>query len=244
MLRKRFYQAIDDLFANIQVSQDQAISEAAEICSEAVANGHSIHLYDTGHIIDSELFNRVGGFNLIRQFKYNLNLTSTARVQAEHEDEKDRNLEGFANFALKSANIYPGDVLFIGSVSGISFHVVDLALAANKLGIKVIALTSVEFSKFLETLHPSGKKLYELADVLVDNCAPIGDGMLEVDGVKQKFAPASGLSSAYIMWAIMSDLLENLLAKGLSPGILGSVNYPPNVQTNLDMEELYKEKGL
>lgn len=244
MLRNRFYKAIDDLFETIQTSQDQAITDAGNLCSETIANGHTIHLYDTGHIIDSELFNRAGGFNLLRQFKYNLNLTSTARVQDAHEADKDRNLEGFAEFALKSANIYPGDVLFIGSVSGISFHVVDLAIAATKMGIKVIGITSVEFSKSLNSLHPTGKKLYEIVDILIDNCAPHGDAMLDVDGVDQKFVPASGLSSAYIMWAIMSDTLENLLAKGLKPGILGSVNYPPNVQSNIDLEDLYKEKGL
>lgn len=244
MLRKRYYNAIDELFENVRESQDEAITKAAELMTEAIANGHTVHLHDTGHIIDSELFNRAGGFSLLRQFKYNVDLTSTARVQDQHEADKDRDMEGVAKYALKMANIYPGDVLFIGSVSGISFNVVDLAKAATEMGIKVIAITSVTYSEALNSLHPSGKKLYELNDVLIDNCAPHGDGMLDVEGVKQKFIPASGLAAAYIMWAIMSDVLESLLERGLTPGILGSVNNPPNVQYNIDLEEQYKKKGL
>lgn len=244
MLRDRFYNAVDELFEEIRETQDKSIADAAKLCTDAIASGHTIHLYDTGHIIDSELFNRAGGFNLLRQFKYNLNLTSTARVQDDHEESKDRDMEGFAKFALKSANIYAGDVLFIGSVSGISFNVVDLAVAAKEMGIKVIAITAASYSKELDSLHPSNKKLFEVNDVLIDNCAPFGDGMLDVEGIKQPFIPASGLSAAYIMWAIMSDTLENLLDLGLTPGILGSVNYPPNVQYNIDLEDLYKDKGL
>ena len=82
MLRDRFYNAVDELFEEIKESQDKSISDAAKICTEAIASGHTIHLYDTGHIIDSELFNRAGGFNLLRQFKYNLNLTSTANFSS------------------------------------------------------------------------------------------------------------------------------------------------------------------
>ena len=68
--------------------------------------------------------------------------------------------------------------------------------------------------------------------------------MLDVEGVDRAFIPASGLSAAYIMWTVMAELLDLLLEKGLKPGILGSVNYPENVQYNIDLETLYKEKGL
>lgn len=243
MLREKYYNAVEDLYVKIRETQDEAITKAAKLCADAVANGHSIHLHDSGHIIDSEIFNRAGGFSLIQQFKYNLDITSNARLQKDYEDSKDRDMEGLATYALKAANVYPNDVLFIGSVSGISFNIVDLAVAAKKMGVKVIALTSVEYSKTLDSLHPTNKKLYEENDVLIDNCAPFGDAMLNVEKVKQPFIPASGLAAAYIMWAIMADLLELLLEAGITPGILGSVNYPPNVEYNIDLKKLYEEKG-
>lgn len=244
MLRKRVQEAITQLFEEVSTKQDEAITHAAAACSSAIRNGQSVHLYDTGHIIDSELFNRAGGFALLRQFKYNLNVVNGARQQDHLEDVKDRNMEGLAAFALKQANIYKGDILFIGSVSGISFNVVDLALAAKEMGITVIVLSALSYSKTLNSLHPSNKKLYELGDIVIDNCAPIGDGMLEIEGIEQKFLPASGLSAAYIMWLIMADTLETLLEHDITPGILGSVNYPPNVEYNINLEKIYQDKGI
>ncbi|QIK57879.1 sugar isomerase domain-containing protein [Erysipelothrix sp. HDW6A] len=244
MIKNRYFKAVDELQETIRNTQSEAMSEAAAMCAEAVAAGHSIHLFDTGHIIDSEIKNRAGGFNFIRSFKYGLNVDSIARIQDDLEGDKNRSMEGLAEFALRASNVYPGDVMFIGSVSGNSISVVDLALAAQKLGVKIVALTSVTYTKQLNALHSSGKKLYEINDVLIDNCAPFGDAMLDVEGVDRAFIPASGLSAAYIMWTVMAELLDLLLEKGLKPGILGSVNYPENVQYNIDLETLYKEKGL
>lgn len=244
MLRKRYYEAVDNLFDNIRVSQDKNIADAAKLCADAIEKGHTIHLHDSGHIVDAELFNRAGGFNLLRRFQYGLDINSKARIQSAHEENKDRNLEGISKYVLNSSNVYENDVMIIGSVSGISFNIVDLANEAKKMGVKLIVLTSLTYSKALDSKHPSNKKLYELADVLIDNCAPFGDGMLDVENIKQTFIPASGLSAAYIMWAVMADLLEILLERGLNPGILGSVNNPKNVQFNIDLEDLYESEGL
>lgn len=243
----RYYNAVNELQEKIRVTQHDAMQAAASMCAEAVANGHSIHLSDSGHIIDSEMLNRAGGFELVKKFKFNLALdhgNHPARVQEEREETKDRSQEGISAYALRAANVYPGDVMFIGSVSGISFGVVDLAVEAKKMGVKVIAITSLEYSKELEPKHPSKKKLYELGDIVIDNCAPFGDAMLDVEGIEKNFIPASGLSAAYIMWGISSLLLEELLEKGLKPGILGSVNNPENVQFNIDLNERYNKEGL
>lgn len=244
MILERYYSAVEELQRTIRETQGGVMSEAAAACSKAIAAGHTIHLFDTGHIIDSEIKNRAGGFNFIRSFKYNLVVDSIARIQKDLEADKERSMEGLAKFGLRAGNVYPGDVLFIGSVSGTSINVVDLAIEARKMGVIVIALTSVVYSKQLDPKHSSGHKLYEINDILIDNCAPFGDAMLPIDGIEKPFIPASGLSAAYIMWSVMAELMENLLALGLKPGILGSVNYPENVQFNIDLEKLYQEKGL
>ena len=142
----RYYKAVNELQEKIRVTQHDAMEAAASMCAEAVANGHSIHLYDTGHIIDSEMLNRAGGFELVKKFKFNLTLdqgNQPARVQEEHEQTKDRSQEGISAYALRASNVYPGDVMFIGSVSGNSFAVVDLAVEAKKMGVKIIDITSL-----------------------------------------------------------------------------------------------------
>ena len=75
-------------------------------------------------------------------------------------------------------------------------------------------------------MHPSGKRLYEVADLVLDNHAPYGDAMLEVEGVDYAICPASGMGAAAIMWAIMAGLVEEMLARGLKPSVYPSVNRP------------------
>lgn len=80
-------------------------------------------------------------------------------------------------------------MIIIGSVSGKSQNVIDLAIEAKKFGLTVVALTSVEYSKSVESLHKSGKRLFECADFVIDNCAPAAEAMLEIEGVDVRLQP-------------------------------------------------------
>ena len=240
--KERYYKAVDELFAKIRATQDDKIEQAAAMMADCVANGGCIHLFDTGHIINSELLNRAGGFVLMRRFSYNLNVDSDVRKRDRSAIKTDQ--EGLAMYALRSSGVLPGDVMVIGSVSGKTPNVIDLALACREFGVKVIAVTSVTYSSQLETPHSCGKRLFELADIVLDNCSPFGDAMLPVEGVEKPFSPASGLAAAYIMWAVANQLLEDLLAKGITPSILGSVNYPENVEFNNALYKRYENEGI
>lgn len=176
----------------------------------------------------------------MRRFRYNLEITSSTR----NRDVENDSVEGLAKIALQKANIVKGDVMIIGSVSGKTVNVIDLADACREKGIKVIVVTSVTYSKQVESLHSSGKRLFELGDVVIDNCAPYGDAMMNIEGVESPFIPASGIAAAYIMWALNAELLEKLLALGIKPGILRSVNYEPNRIYNLELAEQYKKCGF
>jgi len=241
MLRDDFYNKVDELQQKIKDTQQENMTKAAMMIADSIATGGGWHIFDTGHLINAELMNRAGGFNLVRAFKYNLNVETKAR---KRDIEKETSMEGLAKFALRQANIYPNDVMVIGSVSGKTPNVIDLALTCKEMGIKTIALTSVTYSSQLDCEHSSGLHLYDIADVVIDNCAPFGDGMIKVEGIEKPFIPASGLAAAYIMWSITADVLDNLLAKGLTPGILGSVNKPDNRQYNIDLEKTYLEDGI
>lgn len=242
MLKERFYEAADALFARIRTEQKENIEKAAALMADSVAGGGCIHLFDTGHIIDSEMINRAGGFVLLRRFRYGLNVESSASKRDRAGLESSQ--EGLAEYALRASSVKPGDVMVIGSVSGKTLNVIDLAAACKAWGVKVIGVTSVAYSSTLETTHSSKKRLFELADVTIDNCAPFGDAMLEVEGIEAKYSPASGISAAYIMWAVCAELLEDLLAKGITPSILKSVNYPPNVEFNNKLYKRYEEEGI
>jgi len=242
MLKERFYDASANLFESIRESQKANIEAAGQIMADSVANGGCIHMFDTGHIIDSELLNRAGGLVLLRRFRYHNAVESSAKKRPM--TGKNTSMEGLAEYALRSANVMPGDVMVIGSVSGKTLNVIDLAVECKKLGVKVIGVTSIEYSKTLESGHSCGKRLFELADVTIDNCAPFGDAMLDIDGVEAPFIPASGIAAAYLCWAVCAELVEKLMEKNITPSILKSVNYPPNVEYNNKLYKRYDEEGI
>jgi len=109
-------------------------------------------------------------------------------------------------------------------------------------GITVIAFTSMEYACQVDPVHPSGKKLYEFVTLAVDNCAPAAEAMLEVEGIEARFAAASGIASNYIMWSITSVVVEKLLARGITPGILKSANFPGGSDYNKTVVEPNYEK--
>ncbi|MBQ4226876.1 MAG: sugar isomerase domain-containing protein, partial [Clostridia bacterium] len=151
---------------------------------------------------------------------------------------------GMAAYALKLSDMRPGDLLFVSSVSGRTVNVVDLAYEAKKMGIKVIAFTSMEYTKAVEAVHPSGLKLYEMVDLALDNCAPAAEAMLDVEGIEAKYAAASGIASNLIMWSMTSVAVEKLLEMGITPGILKSANFPGGADYNHTVvEPNYQKHG-
>ena len=242
-IKTRFFGAIDDLYARIRETQSDKIKEAGDIIAESVSKGGCVGIYDTGHLINSELLNRAGGLVCIKRFGYGLSVDCSIRGGRDRSGI-DSSIEGLANYALRASGLIPGDVLIIGSVSGKTLNVIDLAVEAKKFGIKVITLSSHEYSSTLESQHSNKKHLYELGDVNLDNCAPFGDAMLDIQGIEAAFLPASGLAAAYIMWAVMADAVDALLEKGITPSILKSVNFPPNVEYNNKMNADYSKTGF
>ena len=242
MLMNSYFNAVNDLFEKIRITQEDNIIRAGGIIAEAAAQGRAVHIYDTGHIINSELVGRAGGLMLLKQFKYNLNVENPVRQR--DKGEMDISMEGLAKYALRAANVLPGDIMIIGSVSGKSTGVVDLALEARKLGLTVIAVTSLTYSSAVKSDHSSGKKLFEVGDIVIDNCAPVGDAMLSVEGMEQKICPASGIAAAYLMWAISTVVIEELLQKGIIPSVYKSHNFPGGPEFNKEIEKHYLKTGI
>lgn len=243
MLKGKYFQELQALLKRIETEQGEAINKAAAIISDAIAEGRAIHIYDTGHMLDSELIGRAGGLMCFKRLRVDFTVRNEVRNRSEDEN-KDRNMEGFMRYVLKQSKALPGDVLIVGSVSGKSVPPVDIALCAKEMGLKVIALTSIAYSSILESMHSSKKRLFEVADMYIDNCAPPEDAMIEVPG-NVSICPASGISAAAIMWAVTAQVVENLMARGIKPTIYKSSNYPGNDKNHNNPEyERYKETGF
>ena len=141
------------------------------------------------------------------------------------------------------AALTPADVLFAVSVSGVSAAVVDLALGARAAGVPVVAVTAVAFSHRLDPKHPSGRRLADVADVVLDNGAGYGDAFLDVPGVERPVCPLSGVANAMLMWAVVAGTVERLVARGLSPSVYPSINVPDGPALVAAVDAGYAERG-
>lgn len=242
MLYEEYWKAVDGLFAKVRNTQKDNIIKAGMMIADAIDNGGCVHLSKICHSIENDLIYRGGGPIFYKHFDFNLNVDSKTRKRDTNWE--DTNMEGLAAYALKASNVRPGDVLVVGSVSGRTKSVVDLAYEAKKMGVKVIAMSSMEYAVAVDPVHSSGKKLYEIVDLTLDNCAPAAEAMMDVEGIEAKFAAASGLASAYILWSATSVAVEELMKRGKTPGILKSANFPGGPEYNKGtIEPNYEKNG-
>lgn len=232
----------------VQRTQADAIREAVNICSEAMLAGNVVHVHDTGHIVDSELINRAGGLPAFSRFKYDFHVYNENRYREAGDtphllsaSEVDRLL---IQAAFGKSNARSGDVLIIGTVSGNKFQQVEMALQAQMMGLKVIAVCAAQYVGVLESKHESGKMLAEVVDLVLDNCAPYGDAMIESEGLPRKFGPASGIAAAVMMWAVVAGIVEALQLAGKTPAVYPSVNIPEGSAGYKEASDIHIKQGF
>ena len=230
MILDDYQNRVNELFEQVKTTQRENIIKAGEMIVETLENGGNIYLSEICHSIQNDLIDRGGGPFFYRKFQYKLDVQSDARKR--DRSDMDLNMEGLGAYVLKASTIKPGDVLVVGSVSGRTASVVDLAYEAKKMGIKVIAMSSMSYAQSVGPVHSSGKKLYEMVDLTLDNCAPAAEAMLEVEGVEANFAAASGLACSFILWSVTAVVLEELQKRGKTPLLLKSANFPGGVDYN------------
>lgn len=242
MLMQQYQATMLDFLKDMANSQREVCMQAGKLIADAALDGHCIHVFDSGHIINSELIERGGGLILLKPFKYNLDVTNPVRQR--NRADLETNQEGIAKYALRSSGARPGDVIIIGSVSGKTVNVVDLAIEAKAFGLTVIAVTSLRYSGAVQSVHSSGKRLFECADLVIDNGAPVGEGMIDVPGLDANFAAASGLSAAFLMWSVSAVVVEEIMKRGQVPGVFRSYNLPGGEEHNNKIKEQYAQIGI
>ena len=198
---------LTERIAGALAAEADAIHRAATASARAITHGAPLAVYDSGHIIAHELFNRAGG------------LAALTRV-----DLADKTPETAAS------ELDPQSVLFLGSVSGTSAAVVELALQAAARGLTTVGISSREYSTQLESHHASGKRLLEVVDIAIDNHAPYGDAMLQPPLGERLIAPFSGISAASLMWAVVVETIWLLNEAGIEPTVFKSSNLPGGME--------------
>ena len=243
MLIEKYFEKIRERVNEI-AADTQPIQQAASLCAEALSKGGMLHVFDSGHMVSSELINRAGGLVAMSQLSFSLSVSNPVKARSDLPLPAESKLSfGYIEHIFETNQLRPGDVLFVGSVSGKTANVVELALQARARGLTVIALTAPAYSSKLASEHPSGKHLYEIADLVLDNHAPYGDALLEVEGLDYPICPASGIGAAVTLWAVVAGIVEEMLRRGLKPTIFPSVNRPDGKTLVSQVEAEARRKG-
>ena len=249
MSSERWFEQCDAILTRIRTTQADRIRRAAELIADAAQAGGGVHFHDTGHS-SREPIHRAGGLCMVSPLQFSLTVESRpAPKRASHVAEGQRETKGpsdeqLASLAVGRSGLTSGDALIISSVSGKAASTVEVALATQRLGARVVAITNVTYSMAVASQHSSGRRLCEVADVVIDNCGVVGDAVLNVEGLDTGVAPTSGVAFCYIIWAIMAEAVAQMQARGLHPHVYRSVNLPDGEEFNARAEAAYRETGI
>ncbi len=250
MLAMAYSRAVRQLIEELEHDQMDRIQTLGERMAQGVQSGQVIHLYDNGHMLNHEMFNRAGGLALLAPLEVSRPAVANPVVRpasvaaaaspAAGGDELDMAL---ARYVIDRSATVAGDYLIIGSVSGRSPFIVELALSARERGIHTVALTALKYARTLPPGHVSGKLLYQVSDDVIDIGTEAGDATLTVEGLAEKLAPTSGIMAAVAMWSLEAAIAEALLGRGISPTVFRSVNYPDGPQRLEAAKRRYADLG-
>lgn len=233
-----YFERISELLKKVEDQEADALHQAAEKVSEAIQNDSIIHLFGCGHshILTEEVYYRAGGLVPIHPILHEPLMLHEGAVRSSTLERKN----DYAHQFMDEQDIREGDVIFVISTSGRNPVPVDVAKIAKQKGAYVIGMTSIEYSSSQPSRHNSGEYLYDAADLVINNHAPIGDALLSYDKVDVDFSPSSTVVGATILNAILAEAIKKMADANYAPPVLLSGNIEGADDHNNQLIEKYK----
>ena len=225
-----YFRVVGGLLDRLEETQAGSLRLAAEQCAASIGAGKLVHLFGTGHgsFPALEAFPRSGslvGFHPIAE----LPITLIHHVFGDMGVPQYRFLhrqEGYGRAILEGHRLDPADSLVLFSHSGINPVVLDMALMAKEKGLKVIGVTSLPHSSATASRHSSKKKLFEVADIVIDTGAPLGDASVRIEGLQDPVAAVSSMLVMTVVDAMIAETARILVERGTPPHVEVNLNLP------------------
>ena len=241
----KYYERTIALLENLRETQVPAIEKAAEICANSIANGGLVFLFGNGHsrMMCEEMTPRQGCFvGFVAMVELSLsnhaNIVGTNGLRAPLHLEK---FEGYSEEILKGFKFGLHDAMIVISTSGIRPVIVEMAAGAQRRGLPVIGICSRRHCEQSVPAHSSGKKLVDVADVVLDNQCPPGDCVMELEGLEWRTGPTSTVTGGMLMNMLRCETAERLLARGHKPTLLPSHQFIGNTSAEAQLELFYDD---
>jgi uncharacterized phosphosugar-binding protein len=227
MTARRYLDAARELIDRIATTQDAAIGAAAELMADSVAGGGLVNLFGSGHSVlpVMDIFPRYGSYPAFRPLvDSRLSWFTVLGSGGVSELLWLERTEGYiANF-LKNYPVESKDTMVVYSHGGLNAAPVEAALYAKARGLSVVAVTSLANRELNRPSHSSGKRLADIADVVIDNCVDPVDALVTIEGWPAPVAAGSTLSAVAISMALTAELAARLAERGITLPVFVSPN--------------------
>ena len=225
---KTYHTLLSEQLDSVFEKQESAIEDAAKICADAIGAERLVFTFGTGHgsFAAMEMYPRTGtvtGFRPIVEstmisFHHVLGDMGARQYRFIHSQE------GYGKAIFSSHQTLSDDAMLIFSHSGINAVTMDIAHCAKEAGMKVIGVTSIPHSAAVPSRHSSGKRLFEVADVVIDTGSELGDAGVAIDGLGPRVGATSTSIAIAVGQAINAATAKLLVERGYEPNIMVSPN--------------------
>jgi uncharacterized phosphosugar-binding protein len=233
-----YLERVGAMIQQLRSEQLESIHEAAEMVAGVLRKDRLVHVFGTGHshMLAEEGLYRAGGLapvNAILDPGLMLHEGATASTEMER-------LPGYSRIVVKKHDFQPGDLLIVISNSGVNAVPVEMALLAKEAGMKVVAICSLAYSRAAKLKPGVPARLYEVADLTLDNLGEPGDAVVEVDGDGLKVGPTSTVVGAALLNAIFVEAASLLAADGAELPVYRSSNMPGAPEHNRRLVDRFR----
>ena len=245
MLAKQWLNNTREVMSRIEETQMENIRKAAEVMADSIQAGRWVHTFGCGHatIPIEEMYPRIGGFVGFHPI-IELPLTFFTRITGEmgvHQFLFLERVEGYGVEIMKGYNFDKRDTMWLFSHSGINNVNIDIALESKKRGMKVIAFGSAAEARGKQSRHSTGKTIFEVADLVVDTCAPLGDSSVPLKNHQDKVGPVSTMAFVTCVWMTVTTVAEILADRGVKLFIHPSHNVAGDTTARQRVEDALAE---
>lgn len=239
---QQYRRSIDAIFDAIEQKNAESIVQAARLMADAIQRDELIHVVGSGghsNMGAEEMLWRAGGLAPI-------NAMLDAGTNLIHGAKRSNIVERLPGYGCKLLDMYrckPGEVIIVVNAYGINSMTIDICNEAHRRDMKVIAVTSTSFCKNVPKTHParhpSAANLFEIADVFIDSCLPMGDAVTKIDGLEQLVGATSTFCNAYCINSIVIETCRILSERGSEIPVWCSSNAPGGEEQNRTLEERF-----
>jgi uncharacterized phosphosugar-binding protein len=245
MLAKKWLSNVRGIIDDIENTQEQNIRRAAEVMADTIEAGRWVHTFGCGHatIPVEEMYPRIGGFVGFHPI-IELPLSFFTRITGEmgvHQFVFLERVEGYGTEIMKGYSFDERDTMWLFSHSGINNVNIDIALEAKKKNMTVVAYGSAAAARGKQTRHSSGKTIFDIADIVVDTCAPVEDASVELMNHRDKIGPVSTMAFVTTVWMTVITVAEILVERGIKLYIHPSHNVPGDTSAKERLDEALAE---